>query len=98
VDEVCRWLSHSGGQPESTVTLFRHHAIDGVVLLSLSENDLKSPPISMSCFGDMRRLIRNVDALRNQVGVFSPSHIHSHNIPSEIVSYPHPVSLIFFPF
>ena len=45
--EVCAWLDEIAEQPRSTVDLFRQHRIDGGVLLSLTERDLRSPPLNM---------------------------------------------------
>ncbi len=47
------------------------HRIDGKALLSITEEDLKSPPVQISALGDIKKIIRLVDELRFQVNVTS---------------------------
>ncbi|XP_071036308.1 sphingomyelin synthase-related protein 1 isoform X1 [Parasteatoda tepidariorum] len=55
VSDVSQWLEENGFS--EYITLFSAtHRIDGKALLTLSENDLKSPPLSMRVLGDIKRL------------------------------------------
>lgn len=53
--DVAQWLIDNGFQ--QYVTLFHDvHKIDGRCLLTLSEDDLKGPPLVMTVLGDIKRL------------------------------------------
>ncbi|KFM69300.1 Sphingomyelin synthase-related protein 1, partial [Stegodyphus mimosarum] len=63
IDDVKTWLKENGfGQ--YIQLLCYNHRIDGKALLTLSENDLKSPPLSISVLGDIKRLAIAVHELQ----------------------------------
>ena len=41
----------------------KEHEIDGQVLLCLSERDLREPPMSINCLGDIKRLSIKINEL-----------------------------------
>uniref|UniRef100_A0A8W8JLF3 Sphingomyelin synthase-like domain-containing protein n=1 Tax=Magallana gigas TaxID=29159 RepID=A0A8W8JLF3_MAGGI len=43
------------------------YKIDGQVLLSLTEKDLKQPPLQLSVLGDIKKLVFHITALRSEV-------------------------------
>lgn len=64
-DQVASWLVERGhGQYVSL--LCNEHKVDGLVLLLLSENDLKSPPVSIPYLGDIKRIGYDIEILRNK--------------------------------
>ncbi|XP_056017793.1 sphingomyelin synthase-related protein 1-like isoform X2 [Ostrea edulis] len=63
---VRQWLV-SEGFPQYAKTFCDTHKIDGQVLLSLTENDLKQPPLQLSVLGDIKRLMFHIDALRSNI-------------------------------
>ena len=38
--------------------------VDGAALLSITEDDLRQPPLSLSCLGDIKRLGKSIQQLR----------------------------------
>ena len=64
-DDVGKWLTENGFQ--KYVEKFKNdHEIDGQVLLSLTEQDLRDPPMSIRCLGDIKRLSFKISALQSQ--------------------------------
>lgn len=61
--EVASWLTEEGFG-DYTEFLCSQHKIDGQALLTLSEDDLKQPPIKMSVLGDIKRIMRKINQLR----------------------------------
>ncbi|XP_062612028.1 sphingomyelin synthase-related protein 1-like [Saccostrea cucullata] len=61
-EEVKDWLVGEGFTQYSK-TLCDTHKIDGQVLLSLTENDLKQPPLQLSVLGDIKRLMIRINTL-----------------------------------
>lgn len=55
VSDVRSWLEENGFRDYCDLLCARH-CIDGKALLTLSENDLKSSPLSMQVLGDIKRL------------------------------------------
>lgn len=54
-EDVGRWLKENNFK--EYVNLFcKEHKIDGVSLLSLTEHDLREPPLEISILGDIKRL------------------------------------------
>ncbi|XP_059477530.1 sphingomyelin synthase-related protein 1-like isoform X2 [Neocloeon triangulifer] len=69
-DHVKNWL-HDCGHSDYVISLLcDEHKIDGKALLTLTENDLKSPPVSMKVLGDIKRLSADIRILQQ------------HNLPS----------------
>ena len=50
VDDVACWLEENGLSKHKTL-LCDKHQIDGNTLISLSENDLRKPPVQMTVLG-----------------------------------------------
>ncbi|GMT33067.1 hypothetical protein PFISCL1PPCAC_24364 [Pristionchus fissidentatus] len=66
VAQVSSWLRHNGFDKYSTE--FVKHEIDGAVLLSISENDLREKPLSLSSLGDIKRLAGGIAKLKAEQG------------------------------
>ena len=62
-DGVGAWLE-SKDLGEYVELLCKTHKVDGKVLLSLSEKDLKGPPVNMNVLGDVKKLVNLIDDLR----------------------------------
>ena len=60
---VAEWLAENGLDSYSDL-LCTQHKIDGHALLTLSEDDLKQPPIKMTVLGDIKRIMSKVHQLR----------------------------------
>ncbi|GFQ90259.1 sphingomyelin synthase-related protein 1 [Trichonephila clavata] len=63
IDDVKEWLEGNGFLQYVPLLCYRHR-IDGKALLTLSENDLKSPPLSIQVLGDIKRLAISVHELQ----------------------------------
>ena len=63
--DVCKWLQtiEFGKDYEET---FLNHKIDGVVLLSLTESDLRNQPLCMKVLGDIKKLWMAINTLQNE--------------------------------
>ena len=66
LERVGEWLEESGFA-EYKELFCTNHKIDGISLLSLSEQDLKGPPIEMKVLGDIKRILRAIENLKNRV-------------------------------
>ncbi|KAJ8319084.1 hypothetical protein KUTeg_004175 [Tegillarca granosa] len=63
--QVADWLKKNGfGQYKKL--LCDQHKIDGRVLLTLSESDLRQPPLELSVLGDIRRLLLCIKDLKGE--------------------------------
>ena len=62
VNRVGEWLEEAGFA-EYRELLCTQHKIDGISLLSLTEQDLKGPPIAMKTLGDIKRIFRGIESL-----------------------------------
>lgn len=60
--DVTVWLEGEG--LGHLVEVFKQHRIDGKVLLAMTEGDLRSPPLSLSCLGDIKKISMALDKLR----------------------------------
>jgi len=60
-EAVCEWLNSKGFH--DVAKIFREQEIDGKILLTLREHDLKSPPLSLKKFGEIRRLAETIENL-----------------------------------
>lgn len=66
--QVASWLKQEGFA--SYIPLFQKNEIDGFVLLSLTENDLKQQPLRMGKLGDIKKLFYKIQQLqRNSINV-----------------------------
>ena len=79
-DDVAEWLQENGF--DSYVNLFcKKHKIDGQVLLTLTEADLKQPPLQIVVLGDLKRLLICLKQLNaRNGGVMSELGITNGNI------------------
>lgn len=64
--KVKEWIKNKGF-PQYAETFCDTHKIDGQVLLSLTEKDLKQPPLQLSVLGDIKKLMFHITALRSEV-------------------------------
>lgn len=53
-EDVTIWLKEN--KFERHVELFKHHMIDGSVLMCMTESDLRQPPLQLNIFGDIKKL------------------------------------------
>ncbi|KAH7720734.1 Sphingomyelin synthase-related 1 [Aphelenchoides avenae] len=53
--QVFQWLCERGFE-EYADLIANKHRVDGSVLAQLTEHDLRSPPLSLTCLGDIKRL------------------------------------------
>ncbi|KAH9513054.1 Sphingomyelin synthase- protein 1 [Bulinus truncatus] len=63
-DDVGSWLEEIGLQKYSEL-FTRIHQIDGQVLLSLTEKDLREPPLQLTVLGDIKRLAKHLRDVRS---------------------------------
>ncbi|VDO99655.1 unnamed protein product [Soboliphyme baturini] len=61
--EVRTWLEENGFAQYAELIAGRHK-VDGKVLLCLSEEDLRCPPLSINILGDIKRLSQAIDCLK----------------------------------
>uniref|UniRef100_A0A8B9GWT9 Sphingomyelin synthase-related protein 1 n=1 Tax=Astyanax mexicanus TaxID=7994 RepID=A0A8B9GWT9_ASTMX len=73
-EQVSVWLKKEGFG-EYVNLLCVKHRLDGAGLLSLTENDLRSPPLQLPLLGDIKRLTLALQRLQRQ---HTHSHTHSH--------------------
>lgn len=64
VADVSRWLEHH--KFFDYVEMFRMHQIDGSVLLSLDEHDLRGPPLSLTTLGHIKKLYSCISQLKHK--------------------------------
>lgn len=64
-NDVSEWLIEKGFQKYSQL-LCVEHQIDGQGLLSLTEHDLKQPPIEIRVIGDVKRLMHSIKNIEDQ--------------------------------
>lgn len=62
-DQVASWLKENNFNDYVELLCYVHR-IDGQVLLTLSENDLKQQPISIPVLGDIKRLMLHIQKLQ----------------------------------
>uniref|UniRef100_A0A0N4Z0U5 SAM domain-containing protein n=1 Tax=Parastrongyloides trichosuri TaxID=131310 RepID=A0A0N4Z0U5_PARTI len=62
--EVNSWLIEQGFQ-EYAESFTKHHKIDGATLLELTEKDLKEPPMSITCLGDIKKICKALHILKS---------------------------------
>ncbi|XP_076636988.1 sphingomyelin synthase related [Colletes latitarsis] len=91
--DVTKWLSETGH--EKFIDLFLEHEIDGKVLLTLKEDDLKSKGMNIKKVGDIKRLYISIKQIQRDnmavlfelgfVDLFPTSNFYNHHkqeIPS----------------
>ncbi|KAK6171110.1 hypothetical protein SNE40_019367 [Patella caerulea] len=64
-DDVANWLKE-GGFDEYVPLLCEQHKVDGIALLSLTEDDLKNPPLQIPIFGHLKKLSIKLSALKRE--------------------------------
>lgn len=75
IKEVALWLREQGFD-EYVELICSKHRVDGAALLSLTEHDLRSPPLRLPRLGDIKRLTVALRELQRQ-------HTHSHSPPND---------------
>ena len=63
VDKVGEWLEESNFS-EYKDLFCKQHKIDGISLLSLTEQDMKGNPLNMKIIGDIKRIYRAIENLK----------------------------------
>ncbi|XP_017892834.1 sphingomyelin synthase-related 1 isoform X1 [Ceratina calcarata] len=86
-DDVSKWLTETGH--DKFVDLFLDHEIDGKVLLTLKEEDLKQMCTSLQKIGDIKRLYISLKQLQRDnmavlfelgyIDIFPSSNFYSHH-------------------
>ncbi|XP_071419835.1 sphingomyelin synthase-related protein 1 isoform X2 [Pithys albifrons albifrons] len=78
---VAKWLKEEGFC-EYVDVLCNRHRLDGITLLTLTEYDLRSPPLEIKVLGDIKRLMLSIRKLQKQhidvleeLGYNSDSHV-----------------------
>uniref|UniRef100_A0A674ILV7 Sphingomyelin synthase-related protein 1 n=1 Tax=Terrapene triunguis TaxID=2587831 RepID=A0A674ILV7_9SAUR len=62
---VAKWLKEEGFC-EYVDVLCNRHRLDGITLLTLTEYDLRSPPLEIKVLGDIKRLMLSIRKLQKQ--------------------------------
>lgn len=85
-NDVAKWLREAGH--EKFVDLFLDHEIDGKVLLTLKEDDLRSKGMNIKKIGDVKRVYISIKQLQRDnlavlfelgyVDLFPSSNFYSH--------------------
>lgn len=68
-----------GGISSSISTLFSEQGIDGVVLLTLTEDDLRDPPLRIAKLGDIKKLSLMIRKIQDEQREFEETH-HRHYV------------------
>lgn len=63
--DVYNWMNGNGFEPYATL-FANDHKIDGKVLLSLTENDLRERPLQLNVLGDIKRLSKAIQKLNRR--------------------------------
>lgn len=87
VNDVSEWLIEKGFQQYSQL-LCVEHQIDGQGLLSLTENDLKQPPIDIRVIGDVKRLMHRIKSLKTKTRSVSSDRNTSTFLSNGVLSLP----------
>lgn len=85
--DVTKWLGETGH--EKFIELFLEHEIDGKVLLTLKEDDLKSKGMNIKKIGDIKRLYISIKQVQRDnmailfelgyVDLFPSSNFYNHH-------------------
>ncbi|CAD6187237.1 unnamed protein product [Caenorhabditis auriculariae] len=62
--EVAEWLTEIGLE-EYAAYLTQKHKINGRMLLTITDSDLREQPVAIRCLGDIKKLLAAISALRN---------------------------------
>lgn len=87
VNDVSEWLIEKGFQQYRQL-LCVEHQIDGQGLLSLTENDLKQPPIEIRVIGDVKRLMHSIKTLKTNTRSVSSGRNISTFLNNGVASFP----------
>lgn len=86
-NDVSEWLIEKGFQKYSQL-LCVEHQIDGQGLLSLTEHDLKQPPIEIRVIGDVKRLMHSIKTLKIKTRSVSSGRNTSTFLNNGVLSLP----------
>ncbi|KHN87794.1 Sphingomyelin synthase-related 1 [Toxocara canis] len=64
--DVARWLTTVGFEQYANLIAYEHK-IDGAMLLTLSERDLREKPLELQCLGDIKHLANAIALLRSEM-------------------------------
>eukprot|EP01127_Copromyxa_protea_P009947 TRINITY_DN238_c0_g1_i1.p1 TRINITY_DN238_c0_g1~~TRINITY_DN238_c0_g1_i1.p1 ORF type:complete len:395 (-),score=56.99 TRINITY_DN238_c0_g1_i1:69-1217(-) len=68
--QVGQWLTNKG--LKKYVSLFEANAIDGEILLSLTEDDLRRKPLRIGVLGDCKKIMKALSELRGEEALVVP--------------------------
>lgn len=77
--DVVKWLGNLGDWALEYEERFQAAGIDGNLLLSLSEHDLKNPPLSIAVSYHRRALIKELETLKT-LGVKPPADLWEYKV------------------
>lgn len=77
--DVVKWLGNLGYWALEYEERFQAAGIDGNLLLSLSEHDLKNPPLSIAVSYHRRALIKELETLKT-LGVKPPADLWEYKV------------------
>uniref|UniRef100_A0A8R1I1X0 SAM domain-containing protein n=1 Tax=Caenorhabditis japonica TaxID=281687 RepID=A0A8R1I1X0_CAEJA len=65
-EDVSTWLKKIGMTKYADLIAFKHK-VDGKCLLALTDTDLKEPPVSINCLGDIKKILFAIEKLNPKV-------------------------------
>ena len=77
IDDVSVWM-HNNGFKQYADIFKKQHNIDGAALLTLTEDDLRTPPLEIKVLGDIKRLSLSIHKLQLQ---YEPSFMLNRSPP-----------------
>ncbi|RUS73252.1 hypothetical protein EGW08_018983 [Elysia chlorotica] len=80
-EDVRQWLSKLGLADNSSFDMAHKHHIDGPVLLMLTEEDLRQPPLELKRLGDIKRVAHHIRKLQISCSQYPPLSASKENIP-----------------
>uniref|UniRef100_A0A1I7UAN2 SAM domain-containing protein n=1 Tax=Caenorhabditis tropicalis TaxID=1561998 RepID=A0A1I7UAN2_9PELO len=79
-EDVAVWLKKIGMAKYADLIATKHK-VDGKCLLALTDTDLKDPPVSINCLGDIKKILFAIGTLTDRVVEISNPSV-SHHRPS----------------
>ncbi|EGT30319.1 hypothetical protein CAEBREN_09174 [Caenorhabditis brenneri] len=81
-EDVAIWFKKIGMAKYADLIAIKHK-VDGKCLLALTDTDLKDPPVSINCLGDIKKILFAIKVLNERVvEIANPSVSHSQYRPS----------------
>ncbi|PIC17543.1 hypothetical protein B9Z55_023752 [Caenorhabditis nigoni] len=80
-EDVAVWLRKIGMAKYADLIAMKHK-VDGKCLLALTDTDLKDPPVSINCLGDIKKILFGIKTLNEKVLEIGTSAVsNSHHRP-----------------